>query len=757
MTGIVDPDTDGPVDFLEHWAPGGPWVLSAIEPDGPIETRTFRDRQATKAWIETWQGKRNIYFSVNTPKSDLKKKATKADIGALNAFHVDLDNPDGADPEQTKTAILLPRLKNYRLPPSVIIDSGGGLQGFWRMREPVALNDPASIEQLEAYNRQLETDLGGDYCHNIDRIMRLPGTINLPNRKKRLAGREAAPARVVEADWDRRYRLEEFALPPTSDAAHAGPGKPNGHDTEALASEVDIDALPVSKRIRNLIRGIHDPEHHYQSRSEAVMAVLVAMAAKGCADEQITAVVFDERFPDGAHVRERKEPNAYLARQIAKARKLASDPELFELNQSYALILVGGQAVILKEGISAEGKPGFDLISLSAFNHWLENRFLETSSTKIPLAKHWLRHPDRRQYEGLVFLPGRKEPRYYNLWRGFSVQPRLGSCQLFLDHLFYNVCQGEVALYLWIVGWFADLFQNPGNKCGTSVVIRGKMGTGKTIVGKIIGSLLGDHYVVVSDPRYVTGRFNSHLVSCLLLHADEGFWAGDRAAEGKLKDLVTGGEHFIELKGKEPIRVRNFIRLLVTGNPDWIVPAGMEERRFAVFECGEDHIQDHPYFAGIEREMDNGGREALLDYLLRHDLSKVDLGEIPKTDALLDQKIASLPPEKGWWLDVLQSGRLPSGSGGAECPAALMFDHYIRHANNTGARRRSIETQIGIFLKRVVPELRKYEGKYKGYEGRDEVGLIYGFPELAKCREKFASMIQHPLNWGEPFQWLKDP
>jgi hypothetical protein len=46
------------------------------------------------------------------------------------------------------------------------------------------------------------------------------------------------------------------------------------------------------------------------------------------------------------------------------------------------------------------------------------------------------------------------------------------------------------------------------------------------------------------------------------LHADEAFWAGDHAAEGKLKDLVTGHDHFIEYKGKEPVRVQNFVRLL---------------------------------------------------------------------------------------------------------------------------------------------------------------------------------------------------
>jgi Family of unknown function (DUF5906) len=65
-----------------------------------------------------------------------------------------------------------------------------------------------------------------------------------------------------------------------------------------------------------------------------------------------------------------------------------------------------------------------------------------------------------------------------------------------------------------------------------------------------------------SPTRYITGRFNSHLADCLLLHADEAFWAGDHAAEGKLKDLVTGHDHFIEYKGKEPVRVQNFVRLL---------------------------------------------------------------------------------------------------------------------------------------------------------------------------------------------------
>ena len=123
----------------------------------------------------------------------------------------------------------------------------------------------------------------------------------------------------------------------------------------------------------------------------------------------------------------------------------------------------------------------------------------------------------------------------------------------------------------------------------------------------------------------------------MLLHADEAFWAGDKRSEGKLKDLVTGHRHRLEFKSVDPISVRNLIRLFVTGNQEWLVPAGFGERRFAVFDVGEGKIKNNDYFAAIDAEMNSGGREALLHHLLNFDLSLVNLRVIPNTAALIEQ------------------------------------------------------------------------------------------------------------------------
>lgn len=182
----VKPDTAAAIAFLEAVHPDGLWPLTAIKPAAGSPTgRVFLPSERAQAvgWIDALQGVAGLYYSVNEVRAGFRGvKATKADIRAAHYTHVDIDDIDG-----------LARLKAYRLKPSFIVFSGGGYQAFWKLAEPAT-----DLDRVERINRQLAADLGGDNCHNIDRIMRLPGTINVPNAKKQAAGRVPTLAHVVE-------------------------------------------------------------------------------------------------------------------------------------------------------------------------------------------------------------------------------------------------------------------------------------------------------------------------------------------------------------------------------------------------------------------------------------------------------------------------------------------------------------------------------------------------------------------------------
>ena len=286
------------------------------------------------------------------------------------------------------------------------------------------------------------------------------------------------------------------------------------------------------------------------------------------------------------------------------------------------------------------------------------------------------RHPDRRQYSGIEFHPDPHNapgtPDYLNLWCGFAVtpKPKANGWKTFRDHLLVNVCAGDESLFDWVMGFFAHIVQRPRERIGVALVLQSGQGTGKTIVGHHFGALFPAHYFLVDDPRYVVGNFNVHMANCLLLQADEAVWAGDKAAAGRLKGLITSPFQQIEAKGIDPIRMNNFVRLVMTSNERWVVPAGMDERRFAVLEVDPRCAGDHDYFHEMQAELNDGGYAALLHDLLAFDLERINLRTIPKTTALLAQKERELDPIGAWWLDRLTAGSpAPRRRGmGAACP-----------------------------------------------------------------------------------------
>jgi hypothetical protein len=194
---VIAPDPTAIASFLAAIAPG--LHLCSILPDGrTCSGRWFGgDVGAATDWAlsENQEGK-NVYWTVNLVKEGVNKKPAKPDIVAARFSHVDIDPPkDGSSFDKLRTHA---ELVAEPVPPSLIIDSGGGLQAFWR------ITGAASLADVEAVNKGLAKRLGGDNCHSIDHLMRVPGTVNYPNAKKRAAGRSPALAKVIH-DADRVF------------------------------------------------------------------------------------------------------------------------------------------------------------------------------------------------------------------------------------------------------------------------------------------------------------------------------------------------------------------------------------------------------------------------------------------------------------------------------------------------------------------------------------------------------------------------
>ena len=131
---------------------------------------------------------RACYYSLNVTRPGLATKATKLDIIAARGAHADIDPPkDGGAFDK---AAALDKLQASAMPPSYVVDSGGGLQPVWLFDGRVT-----DFELVEGVNRALIARYGGDTgTFNIDRLLRVPGSLNTPNAKKAAAGRQPARA-----------------------------------------------------------------------------------------------------------------------------------------------------------------------------------------------------------------------------------------------------------------------------------------------------------------------------------------------------------------------------------------------------------------------------------------------------------------------------------------------------------------------------------------------------------------------------------
>ncbi len=418
-----------------------------------------------------------------------------------------------------------------------------------------------------------------------------------------------------------------------------------------------------------------------------------------------------------------------------------------ELNRSHFISRESGKTIVFREVCNAaDNSIRLQRLATRDVIDFFRNRMVKVGKKSVDLGNYWLGHPDRRQYSDVIFSPNVDVPGTYNLWRGFAIRPIQGDWSLMKRHILEVICGGNQQQYDYFIGWMAYAVQYPERPAEVALVLRGLQGTGKGVVVRAFGRLFGQHFLQISQTRHLTGHFNAHLSDCVVLFVDEAFWAGDKQGEGALKALITEPRLVIEPKGVNAYSVENRLHLVIASNSDWVIPAGNMERRYCVLDVADTHIQDAPYFTALNAETESGGLAAMLHDLLDYDLSSFNVRKPPYTDGLRTQMLQTLSPQQQWWMEELQSAdiwkpRLTSAVKGTAAidpgPDSIDRSHlqqkYADGCHGLHASRSS-ETQLGIFLKTVLP---KGWPKELRMPKDGTTTRRYGFPSLAECRLHF--------------------
>jgi hypothetical protein len=443
-------------------------------------------------------------------------------------------------------------------------------------------------------------------------------------------------------------------------------------------------------------------------------------------------------------------------RKAEVEKQLGHVPKRVErLNRKHAVAFVSGKTVIITEnidGTTAYGTP-------HELHNWYENDRVATEKSTQPVSKAWMQHKMRREYpNGITFAPGRNKEGYFNHWKGFDVEPDPdGSCAMFLTHLHEVICSGNDEYYRYALGWFAHMVQKPWEKPGVAMVLRGKKRIGKDTIADYFGGLIKRYHVTIANQDQMVGKFNAHQEKCLLLHVQEGFWAGNKQAEGALKYLITSTSVLIEPKTVNAFTVDSYLRLFISSNEQWVVPATADEGRYFVLDVSAHRKDDHKYFGAMKHEMQNGGLSALLHYLQNYDLSNFEVRKVPDTTALADQKIQGLKNLDKWWFSLLESGEpefpfISKNGRPAEWskePIVVDRDDFRQAYSNWMRNQRYDGNELVKYLvgKRLRELCHPVEDRRRR-EGKQQI-WTYAIPSLPECRKAFSTFMNSEIHWED--------
>jgi hypothetical protein len=195
-----------------------------------------------------------------------------------------------------------------------------------------AIEDCHNGPQIERLNQQIRTMFGADACWNVDRLFRVPGSVNHPSAAKIARGRKQTMASIAMAHTGEVYEMEQLA------AFFPEPEMPTEAVQRVAATVGAVEYLTADDlglTPFNPVRlAIEKPKG--SDRSQQVYHAACAMAREGYSDAQMAGLLLNPENKISAHLLDQSDPRRACERAIGAAR--GEEPEPLPIEAASALV-----------------------------------------------------------------------------------------------------------------------------------------------------------------------------------------------------------------------------------------------------------------------------------------------------------------------------------------------------------------------------------------------------------------------------------
>ena len=232
----------------------------------------------------------------------------------------------------------------------------------------------------------------------------------------------------------------------------------------------------------------------------------------------------------------------------------------------------------------------------------------------IDIFNLWLLSDDKLDFECQKFIVDDKDPllrrkTIYNIYK----RPKMKKCDvpfvkekcsLFFDYLYRVIGDNDDKVYNYLLNYIAKMFQVGSTHQG--IVLRGKMGVGKSTFPNILAIIIGENYFQsLNDIQSLTSQFNALYENVIITSIEEVITnAGEyHSVQSKLKSLITEKHINIQKKGIDTyvsISNNNFILITNGQNP---VKITKDNRRQFCQEVKGHEQQNSNYFGNLIKQV----------------------------------------------------------------------------------------------------------------------------------------------------------